>query len=228
MILLLRVVILLSALALGGCATLAVSANPVEYKTFGDAETVIQRQKDVLERFQKVRAKPPADQIARVKVLQDTVPEGVEIKDGTISIKPGAPYTLIGKFRLKAQGASTLWFYDYDPSWRKPYCYWQVPLTWVTISLWQWLVPISYPCMGGALGRTAAIEQVKTLAAVAGANLVVLAMKNANDEQVSEVDGILLRTSIELPVPPKKGDKPQTAGLVVGRERRREVAAAAR
>ncbi len=38
------------------------------------------------------------------------------------------------------QGNHWFWFYDYaeDESWKKTYCYWQVPLNWVTLGIWSY------------------------------------------------------------------------------------------
>src|SRR4051812_43425054 len=142
MSLLQRLVLVLCAVLSGGCATVANSAHPVTFTTFGDAETINQRQKDVLERFKALREHPPADKLAQVKVLQNAMPDGIEVKDGTISVKDGYPHVVLGKFTLTANFASTLWFADYNPTWRKGYCYPQVPLTWVTLGLWQIFVPL--------------------------------------------------------------------------------------
>ncbi|AJR16191.1 hypothetical protein ACO2J1_15895 [Leptospira interrogans] len=46
------------------------------------------------------------------------------------------------------QGNHWFWFYDYveEESWKKPYCYWQVPLNWVTLGIWG-ITPFYYPCI---------------------------------------------------------------------------------
>jgi hypothetical protein len=208
-----RLFLVLCAVLSGGCATVANSAHTVTFTTFGDADTINKRQKDVLERFKALREHPPADKIAGVKVLQNALPDGVEVKDGTISVKDGYPHVVLGKFTLSPSFASTFWFADYDPTWRKGYCYWQVPLTWVTLGLWQALVPISYPCAGGKLMHDVAIEQVKTLAVVVGANLVVLEIKE-NEEVVGSASGLLIHTELGSinpgKQPPAKG-APSTA-----------------
>jgi hypothetical protein len=198
-----RMLLVLCALFSGGCATVANSAHPVTFTTFGDAETINQRQKDVLERFKAIRANPPLDKLGDVKILQNATPEGIEIKDGTISVKEGYPHVVLGKFTLSSALASTIWFADYEPTWRKGYCYPQVPLTWVTIGLWQFLVPLAYPCWGGKLSHDVAIQQMKTLAVVVGANLIVAEIVEA-DDVVGRVNGILIRTNLDSLGPPHK------------------------
>ncbi len=44
-------------------------------------------------------------------------------------------------------------FYEYnaDESLRRGYCYWQVPLHWLTLGLW-YVVPTDYPCNVGKVG----------------------------------------------------------------------------
>ena len=212
--------ITLCALFSGGCAGVVTSAHPVTFTTFGDAETIAERQKDVLNRFQAARAKPPEDKIAEVKILQDALPDGLEVKGGTISVKEGFPHVVLGKFTLRAGSASPFWFGDYDAGWRKGYCYPQVPLTWVTLGIWGTLVPLSYPCWsgGGTLSRELAIQQMKTLAWAAGANLVVAEI-HGNDEVVNVATGLLVRTDLgnlspgRIP-PPSKERVPATAGAV--------------
>ncbi len=46
------------------------------------------------------------------------------------------------------QDSPLFWFYDYleEESWRKPYCYWQVPINWVTLGIWAF-TPFYYPCI---------------------------------------------------------------------------------
>ncbi|AYV57501.1 hypothetical protein EFP84_10815 [Leptospira kmetyi] len=46
------------------------------------------------------------------------------------------------------QDSHLFWFYDYveEESWKKSYCYWQVPINWVTLGIWAF-TPLYYPCI---------------------------------------------------------------------------------
>ncbi|MBM9576764.1 hypothetical protein JWG45_06310 [Leptospira sp. 201903070] len=46
------------------------------------------------------------------------------------------------------QDSHLFWFYDYieEESWKKTYCYWQVPINWVTLGIWAF-TPLYYPCI---------------------------------------------------------------------------------
>lgn len=90
-----------------------------------------------------------------VKVLVEALPDGMSVKDGEFEYDHER-YELLGKVTADYKDPSGvnmgLWFYDYkeSESWRRGLCVWQVPLSWVTLTLWAWLVPAYYPCRVGA------------------------------------------------------------------------------
>lgn len=85
-----------------------------------------------------------------VEVLVGKLPEGVAIEGGTVRVDP-ARCELLGTVTAKTNGIVdfiNFWFYPYveEEAWRKGFCFWQVPLTWVTLTTWSFVSPLSYPC----------------------------------------------------------------------------------
>jgi hypothetical protein len=123
-----------------------------------------------------------------VRVLQGNLPPGVAVgPDGSVTIQ-NPRYQWVGNVSAspKEPAAANLgfWFYDYpeDQSWRKVYCGVQVPLSWVTLSLWSWLSPTYYPCRvlesngsGDVDARKARIiSTLRKAAKAVGGNLLVV------------------------------------------------------
>ncbi len=86
-----------------------------------------------------------------VRVFLGTLPEGVQLHDGKISVD-AARYEVLGEVTAAPKGSGfarmNVWFYDYpeDESWRKGLCYWQTPLVWVTLGIYLFVSPFNYPC----------------------------------------------------------------------------------
>ena len=129
-----------------------------------------------------------ADEIPRgsvddVKVLIGTIPPGMRVDRDMLVVDPDA-YEILGRVEANLNNPLTanlgLWIYDYAPGerWRTGYCAWQVPLSWVTFTLWAWVSPTHYPCkatMGSDEERTASIvETLKRAGKALGADLVVV------------------------------------------------------
>jgi hypothetical protein len=183
--------------ALTGCATL----NPrVTYSGFGEADPVAEA--GLLQKYRDSRADAPSEAAAKVKVLVDTIPEGIEFKDGHIAVSDGYKHRIIGKFSL-TQGIGALyignfWFADYASGGRKALCYPQVVLTWVTLGLWM-LVPTSYFCWGDiGNSKVELIDHVKKLTATAGGNVAVIGFVPGVDPEMSQgAGGIILEVDPE-------------------------------
>lgn len=119
-----------------------------------------------------------------VKVLVETLPEGMALKDGQILIDHDR-YEMLGKVSAtyKDPGAVNmgLWFYGYKDTekWRTGFCAWQVPLSWVTLTMWSWFVPTYYPCRVAAGNeeerRADIVETLQKATKALGGNLVVVA-----------------------------------------------------
>jgi hypothetical protein len=86
-----------------------------------------------------------------VPVIVNGWPYGVFVESGTIHAEL-SEYELVGAVYAKYNNprwiVSGFWFYDYGgrDEWRKGFCWPQVPLSWLSLSLWAWVVPTYYPC----------------------------------------------------------------------------------
>lgn len=142
----------------------------------------------------EARREGPLDAAANdVVLLIEQYPKGTSRIRNRLHVAPDSGYELIAGYDLYASGATTFWFADYASSWRKAYCYPQVPLTWVTLGLWQLVSPVSWPCVKAArLKQDVAWKQVRHLAAAAGADVAIVELK-LNGEDVVVAWGWLLR-----------------------------------
>lgn len=162
---------LLVAAVVSSTACATVHARP-SFSAFGEADPEIDAQ--VLNAFVAARDEPLDEDEAAIKVLIDTLPDGVELNDGVLRVKEGYPYELLGRFRLDPAAGNTLFFADYTSSARKGFCWPQVVLSWVTLGIWAIIVPTSYPCWGSSeTSRRELIAEVKRFAHTAGGNLVI-------------------------------------------------------
>jgi hypothetical protein len=190
---LLRVILTLGALLLCNCAAI----NPsMKYQSFGEVD--VQRERDVLSKYRELRdtsegsaAKP------EVKVLVDTMPEGLELKDGILTVTDGYSHEIVGKFTLgPGRGAGVtgvLWFADYKSVAHKVACYPQVLLTWVTMGIW-FLSPTSYVCWGNTLmEKEELIDHLKVIARSAGGDLVMTSISSYEPETAYGASGFIIK-----------------------------------
>jgi hypothetical protein len=157
------------------------------------------------QKFADLAEDMPANSAEDVKVLIQALPEGMELKDGQI-VFDHERYEMLGKVTAEWKNPTGvnmgLWFYDYkhDESWRTGYCAWQVPLSWVTLTLWAWLMPTYYPCrVGGGTEEERRADIVETLQRATkalGGNLVVVAGFGGVDfVTVNARTGVVVATS---------------------------------
>ncbi len=154
-----------------GCASLAFSPSVQSVGEYKNTSSVAVE-----------AAEMPEGTAADVRVLIQTLPEGMVIKDGQLTFDDR--YEMLAKVsaNYKNPGWAFLgfWFYGYksSDSWRTGLCAWQVPLSWVTGSLWAFVAPTYYPCrvkMGSEEERRADIVETMQRATKAlGGNLVVV------------------------------------------------------
>ncbi|MDB4940546.1 MAG: hypothetical protein JWP97_80 [Labilithrix sp.] len=154
-------------LVLNGCAPTYSAAT---FRRMGEYDP--RADEAVSHRYRELQEVPPA-RPAEVRVLLDTLPEGVAIDGNVVSVRPGYPLTILGHYDLQGPVGGPWSFPDYKSTGRKVYCYWQAPLSWVTLGLWALVVPVSYPCWTKDLTREEWASELRTLAIAAGGNLVV-------------------------------------------------------
>ena len=119
-----------------------------------------------------------------VKVLIEALPDGMAVKDGELAFDHDR-YDLLGKVSADYKDPSGVnmgfWFYGYQEkdAWRTGLCAWQVPLSWITLSLWSWFVPTYYPCRVTAgteeARRADLVETLQRTTKALGGDLVVVA-----------------------------------------------------
>lgn len=125
----------------------------------------------------------PQERAEDVRVLVGTIPEGMKVEGGVLVVDP-EKYEVLGRVEANLNNPLAanlgLWVYDYAPEdkWRVGLCAWQVPLSWVTFTVWAWISPTHYPCkanMGSDEDRAASIvATLKRAGKALGADLVVV------------------------------------------------------
>jgi hypothetical protein len=161
------------ALASSGCASLTFQPG---VQSIGEYKNTAK----VAEAADDMKAKDGAD----VKVLIEAIPDGMAIKDKSL-VYDHARYELLGKVsaEYKNPGAVNMgfWVYDYKEgeNWRTGLCAWQVPLSWVSLTLWSWLSPTYYPCRVGAGSeedrRQEVVSTLQKATKALGGDLVIVA-----------------------------------------------------
>jgi hypothetical protein len=171
-----RLVWLLLALVLQlasvGCATVHPK---ITYQGFGEADP--EGDHRVMENYRKSRETKVSKQ--EVRVLVDTLPEGLVLEGKTLKTQDGYQHNVLGKFAVSPKGPVGPWgllvFPDYRQSWRKGYCYWQAPLGWLTIGIWPFFVPLAYPCWPTPVtGARRVLSAVRNLVKSAGGDMAVI------------------------------------------------------
>jgi hypothetical protein len=129
------------------------------------------------------------EDVKGVKAYLNKFPEGLTInEEGAFVIKDEEKYELLGKvytYLDNETSASYIFgnFYRYpeDQGWRRYYCYWQDPITWLTLGLWN-AMPLYYPCFTSEsniphdklMRKRRIIQMLKKITKAAGGDLVVI------------------------------------------------------
>jgi hypothetical protein len=156
-----------------GCASLSFRAGVQSVGEYKNTSAVVEKAEDI-----------PADGAQDVKVLIETLPEGMGLKNGELGYDH-ARYEMLAKVSAEYRDPSLVnlgfWFYHYGQkdSWRTGLCAWQVPLSWVTLTMWSWFVPTYYPCRVGRGEeedrRAAIVDTLQRATKALGGNLVIVA-----------------------------------------------------
>jgi hypothetical protein len=195
-----RVLLLLLAVGTLGATACGAVKPRLDYSGFGIANP--DRDLEIMESWE-TQTETPAG-AAEVVVLVDTLPRGLSLADGSITVDEGYGHVVMGRFALVNQGlsfANTLWFADYEAGWRKGLCWWQTPLVWVTGTIWAFVVPLNYPCWGHVgVDTKLALESVRRLTAQAGGDLAVVSYRRhpQDPRRVFSVVGFVLKADPRL------------------------------
>jgi hypothetical protein len=175
--------------SMSACAAIIPTA---EFTGYGDANP--ERDIEIAERFEANET--PIAESAKIRVLIDTIPEGLVFDDGQLSVTEGYAHEIRGKFSLRNSGLLGFyffaWFFPYEDDWRKGLCYWQVPLEWVTLGLWS-VVPTSYPCHPDRrLEKKAWVSYARALALEADADGVIMSYIFSDRKNAHGASGFLI------------------------------------
>lgn len=140
----------------------------------------------------------------RVIVLVDALPKGISLAHGTLQVEEGYQHQVLGWFKVTRTRASPIWFYPYRGIGRKALCYWQVPLTWITLGIWM-IVPTSYPCWSkNSMPVDDAVQKAKAIAESAGGDLIAGTFLMKQGERVLGFVGIVIRVDPRFKEQPEK------------------------
>jgi len=150
-----RVFSILLALAVTSCASMHVTPSATRYGAAKSSKGEVEASEDFLE-----------EEVKDVEVSVGVLPKGISVANGgTLQVDDPAHFELLGTVKATGDGADffVFTFYPYveGERWRRGLCYWQVPLNWVTLSIWSFVSPLHYPCKVGAPNSTSAIDERK-------------------------------------------------------------------
>lgn len=186
-----RLIPVLACLLLNACASIKTMPD---ISLFGEADP--EKESKVLDQYEESDSIPKQD---KVKVLVDTVPEGVDVSDGQISAQAGYAHEIIGRFSfrpdLKRTSSKAMdGFSNYKTTWRKAVCYPQVPLRYVTLGLWSYLSPTSYLCHGSMKqSKNEMINESKKITKAAGGNITTISYIKDSENNVIGAVGYAIK-----------------------------------
>jgi hypothetical protein len=167
-----RAFLLVLGIASGGCASLNYAPSTQSLGEYRDT-TSLSRRADGMD----------SDDAAAVRVFIETYPDG-------IAPGPNGPVADPGRFDVLGRVTGSykdpllvdlgVWFYDYKEGerWRHPVCDWQVPLGWLTLTLWTLASPTFIPCRVGEgtpdERRADLVRALQKATRALGGNLVVI------------------------------------------------------
>ncbi|MDB4940791.1 MAG: hypothetical protein JWP97_325 [Labilithrix sp.] len=164
--------VVLSTLFAAGCGSVAFQPSIQSVGEYKNTARVADLAEDM-----------PEHSAEKVKVLVQSLPDGMTVKDGLLDYDR-SQYELLGKVAATYKDPSLVnlgfWVYGYKESdrWRKALCTWQVPLSWVTLTMWSWLSPTYYPCRVKAgeeeERRADVVETLQRATKALGGDLVVV------------------------------------------------------
>jgi hypothetical protein len=174
------------ALALGvlGCGALDRRA---QYTSTGPADP--RGDSRVKEGFERAQRQPLSAQASQVTVMIDTLPDGLAMKDGVLTVEPGFDHRIVGKFELTPELG---FFPGYRDDWRRSYCHPQQILLVGTLFVWT-IVPLYYPCFTTThLGKEELVDDLKRIGQQAGGDWVIASYVWQDQDQATGVIGFVV------------------------------------
>lgn len=196
-----RIAPALLSLLFAGCMTARVQPEAQFKGSWAENPKMDREIKKFLEEQTETLLTEAAD--PNIEVWVGKIPAGIELHEGVISVKDGVPYEIIGKATLVLNAGSQFGFPDYEQGWRKGLCYWQAPLTWVTLGLWA-VIPVNYPC-GVEFQREKedVLTATRNLVAKVGGHFFVGDYLYETEDRAAGVQGFVIRKLEVAPSAPE-------------------------
>lgn len=153
--------------------------------------------------------------IGQVQVVINGIPEGTFLQDNRLIVQEESTHQILGTFYVSRPIDSwpLIKFDDYEGNWRKYLCWPQVPLNWVTLTLWRYLSPTAWPCHTlSPYSLNDLSYMAQALANEVGGNLVVAKVHFSYDGlEMIALSGYILRKDAKYKegrVPEKSSELP--------------------
>ncbi|MCH2108519.1 MAG: med21 domain-containing protein [Polyangiaceae bacterium] len=151
-----------------------------------------ERDEEIRQEFQAQVKDDTIRKDRQIIVLIDTLPSGFNLSDGVVGVDDGWDHEVLGKFSI-SNFDTHLRFSNYKDGWRKGLCYPQVPLQWLTLTLWT-LVPTDYPCHPLiSAKKTSVIQDVRALVHAAGGDAAIISYRGQGDDRAVGAGGFIIR-----------------------------------
>ncbi|MFO0725451.1 MAG: hypothetical protein U1E65_16830 [Myxococcota bacterium] len=143
-----------------------------------------------------------AEDTEGVDVFIGKIPSGLKLEQGILSADEGSGLQILGKAVFEASTGTQFGFPDYEQGWRKGMCYWQAPLTWVTLAIWS-IIPLNYPCgVDNMRSKEDVLRATKGLVKELGGDFFVGEYTYATQDEAAGVVGFVVKKAENTPVTP--------------------------
>lgn len=185
--------LLLLALVFGGTGCFQAHVQP-ELSFRGSWAEDPAKDRAMRQRLEELRLRLEAEADPAIEIYVGKIPGGLTLKEHVIYVDEGAPFEIIGRATVVLNSGSAGTFPDYKDGWRKPLCYWQAPLTWVTLGIWM-LIPLNYPCgVPTYLPKEQVLNVTRNLVRELGGSFFVGNYLYENEDEAGGLDGFVVRS----------------------------------
>lgn len=174
-------------------ASACASVNPVtNVSKYGPADPA--EEAKILERYEEAKSSDKDVSDDEVTVFLNALPKGFAGTGMTLAVEEGYDHEVIAQFSMQPNSSmGTFWFTDYRNKGLKTLCHPQVPLTWITLTMWA-AVPTTYPCYGNsAADKAAYVEDIRRLAEAAGGDAAIASFMIKYGDKVDGARGFIIR-----------------------------------
>ena len=165
-------ILLLLAFSPSGCASISYAPSAQSLGEYRDTTPLSRRASGM-----------DADEAAGVRAFVERPPDGITLRPEGPEADP-QKFEVLGKVSAEYRDPTLVdlgvWFYNYKEGerWRHALCDWQVPLGWVTLTVWTAISPAYIPCRVGAGTqddrRAELVRSLQKATLALGGNLLVV------------------------------------------------------